>query len=194
VSNPVTWNLIHYSTDTPETLASDLKQLTSLGGVFLDGFQLNIAWPSLVQLEKYHHDIDKDTFIVLQIGRGAMAAVDESPDKLADKLKDYVGIVNAILIDPSGGRNEPFDLNKTTNYLREIESREYGIYLGVAGGLRPDNIERLAPLIREFPNLNIDAEGGLRTPMPEDMLDLNIASQYLARAISLFDTAPNSKS
>src|SRR3972149_5500104 len=41
--HPYAVNLIHFATDTPESLRDDLTQLTALGGPNFHGFQLNMA-------------------------------------------------------------------------------------------------------------------------------------------------------
>ena len=56
--------------------------------------------------------------------------------------------------------------------------------LVVAGGLSPTTLHLVQPLIEEFPDVSIDAEGRLRDH--EDHLDLQVAGQYLSKAFKMF--------
>src|SRR3989344_5996331 len=103
-------NLIHYNTDEPETLCSQLEEITAFAGPNLDGFQLNIAWPRISQLEDYRATYP-DKFIVLQVGSRVMAQV-ESLDDFAESVGVYLHVIDAVLVDPSGGKGEPLDAVK----------------------------------------------------------------------------------
>jgi hypothetical protein len=65
-----------------------------------------------------------------------------------------------------------------------ITDKGWNIGLGVAGGLGPDSLNLVEPLIAKFPNLSIDAEGRLRNNQND--LDLKAMSDYLAKALQLF--------
>src|SRR5437868_5866280 len=53
IDDPRALNLIHYNTDNPEALFTQLAEITKLAGPNLDGFQLNIAWPPISQIENW---------------------------------------------------------------------------------------------------------------------------------------------
>lgn len=76
---------------------------------------------------------------------------------------EYAEVVDYVLLDHSGGHGKPFNPECAHNYLRELKTKNPGIMLGVAGGLSPTTLNLVKPLIREFPNLSIDAESNLRT-------------------------------
>ncbi len=179
VDDPRALNLVHYSTDHPETLLSQLVEITELAGPYLDGFQLNIVWPPISDLEDYW-EIHPDKFLVLQIGSKAMAQV-ESMERFEELVGAYLPMIDAILIDASGGKGAFLDAAKLAEYLRAIP-KDWILGLGVAGGLGPDTLHFIEPLVPEFPELSIDAEGRLRTPMPEDALDLDRMLHYIAGA------------
>ena len=190
-SHPAVLNLIHYHTDLPTTLSSQLVCLTEVAGERLHGFQLNIAWPEVQELYAFHAATDWKYRIVLQIGGGAMAKAEHSPEKLADMIARYchpLRIIDDVLIDPSGGHGQPFDAEKARVYLREIVRRGHDINVGVAGGLGPDTTHLFKPLLREFPRLNIDAEGKLRVPGYDD-LDVVKMTGYLNRSLELMHAA-----
>lgn len=183
--HPRALNLIHYNTKEVNTLNDQLVAMTNFGGENLHGFQLNIAWPSPTALEVYRK-ANPSKQIVLQIGGHAFEMVNHSPERLSKKVaKEYSGLVEYILLDPSGGYGKPFDPERAREYLNALKESNLNISLGVAGGLSPTTLYLVEPLARDFPNLSIDAEGRLRTP--EDHLDLNVANEYLRVALSTLD-------
>ena len=182
IDDPRALNLIHYNTDHLETLLTQLVEITELAGPHLDGFQLNIAWPPISQLEDYWKAYP-EKFLLLQIGSKAMAQA-ESMERFAKLVGAYLPVIDAILIDPSGGKGEPLNAIKDAKYLRALR-RYPTLGLGIAGGLGPETLHLLGLLIREFPELSIDAEGRLRTPKPEDALDLTAMRGYLANSYNL---------
>jgi len=183
VRNRWVLNLIHYNTKEPESLTEQLIEMTRLGGQNLEGFQLNLAWPSRDAILAYHK-VCGGKFIVLQIGGKAFEMVNHSPKELAEKVSLYEHVVDYVLLDPSGGYGVPFDTEKARTYLDALRGYNLDLGLGVAGGLSPTTLNLIEPLISDFPDLSIDAEGRLRDS--GDNLDLSIASQYVQGACNLF--------
>ncbi len=186
---------IHYSTDNPEHLAVELmamigmfgQESVSNGNDELCGFQLNVFWPTPEAIE----DFRKMCFgtrrfsIILQVGANALSAMDRSPERVAAKLKEYRGLVEYVLIDPSGGTGRPLKVDHMRNYVRAIRDTDPPFGIGIAGGLCAEALQgEVADLIREFPGLCIDAEGKLRDP--DDNLDIEKTRSYLEKAIELF--------
>ncbi|MDQ5930966.1 MAG: hypothetical protein QG674_132 [Patescibacteria group bacterium] len=176
-------NLVHYNTKQPEGLLAQLVQITDEVGPVLHGFQLNIAWPDPKTLEKYHNLCPGKT-IVLQIGGHAFEQVGNNPSKLSIKLNEYQEVIDYVLLDPSGGLGQPFDPDKAKQYLEKLTRYEYQFGLGVAGGLSPSTLHLLEPLLKDYPNISIDAEGRLRTQ--EDNLDVEITRDYIRKSLELF--------
>jgi len=175
-------NLIHYNTDEPMTLQDQLLRITDIAGPNLDGFQLNLAWPSVSEIEDYA-TIHPDKFLLLQIGSMAMVEAG-SIERFVDMVSVYQPFIDAILIDPSGGYGKPLDSATGAEYLRAIP-KDWGLGLGIAGGLGPNTMHLLGPLPEEFPGLSIDAEGRLRTPMPEDALSIRETQVYLEQSFEM---------
>lgn len=179
-------NLVHYNTKEPETLLEQMLEVTKWGGPNFEGFQLNVAWPRPQILEKYRcsHGNMK---IVLQVGGGAFKKIDDSPIKLAKKIvNEYEGLVDYLLLDPSGGHGKLFDSERVREYLVALreEGAERFIGLGVAGGLSPTTLNLVEPLIKDFPEISIDAEGRLRDG--DDKLDVDVAKKYVSKALQIF--------
>ena len=175
-------NLVHYNTDNPETLFAQLTEITELAGPHLDGFQLNIAWPPIAQVQKYRKT-NPEKFLLLQIGGKAMA-VAGSAKHFAELVGEYLPTIDAILIDPSGGKGQPLDPIKGTEYLSSLHNYPK-LGLGIAGGLGSRSLYLIDPLVRMFPNLSIDAEGQLRTRPPEDKLCIYTMKNYLEDAFPI---------
>ncbi len=178
-------NLIHYNTKEPDTLLSQLCVMTHFGGRNMHGFQLNLAWPSIAHLSVYRK-MHPAKQIVLQIGGQAFEMVNHSPEQLAAKVAEYEGLVEYVLLDSSGGLGKIFDVDRASEYLVALQARKLDLGLGVAGGLSPTTLNLVEPLVKDFPQLSIDAEGRLRTPPPGDRLDVDLAKGYLYKALSMF--------
>lgn len=179
VNSSLALNLIHYSTKEPDWLLGQLLFLEGLAGPNLDGFQLNITWPSPLALYKYK-SVSPNKKIVLQIGATAFEKVNDSPAELARRVKEYEDLVDYLLLDPSGGLGKPFDTEKARAYLRALRESGTNIGLGFAGGLCADSIYLAEPLVSEFHDLSMDAEGKLRND--NDNLNLYAVRKYIDRA------------
>ncbi len=177
-------NLIHFNTKEPDSLLYDMCLAQDLAGPNCHGFQLNIAWPDKKVLEDYKAKAQfRQKTIVLQCGAKAIKEAG-SPFDLGLRLKQYEGLIDYVLLDPSGGLGQDFheaEMAAMLYYVRENASIDLGI--GIAGGLHPENLERLRPLASRF-EFGIDAEGKLRNA--DDHLDLPKAALYLQNADRLF--------
>lgn len=182
MDDPRALNLIHYATDDKSTLSTQLGLLLDIGGELLQGFQLNVAWPDPKQLESTRK---RGAAFVLQVGGRALELVDRDPAKLSARVAEYVGLIDHVLLDPSGGRGQPFDPDAARIFLTELAGRFPNLGLGVAGGLSAQMLHLVEPLVRQFPELNIDAEGRLREAS-DDHLSLDLAREYVAAAFRLF--------
>lgn len=176
--SPRVLNLIHFATDDPPSLFVHFARLCIRGGRFLDGFQLNMVWPDPARIRDQF--FDRDMRVVLQIGRQAALRYDNDPDKIARAIDPYKGVVTDILFDESGGKGVPFNGKFATRCLQFIRDRHPDLGLGIAGGLSGSTVRRLEPIVSEFPEISIDAEGGLRTK--RDHLDLEKVQAYLTEA------------
>lgn len=181
--HPAAVNLIHYSTDVPEKLLSvQLERLRELGGPHLHGFQLNIAWPPPQEIKYFKNMVWPDARIVLQIPRRAMEGQD-----VVVCLRDYVDLVDDVLIDASEGRGEPLNQERTLALVRAVTHGAYPFErrcpfnVGVAGGLGLDTLHLLEPIIAEFPDINFDAQWELRDRTTED-LEVTRMVEYLQGA------------
>ncbi|MEX0919239.1 MAG: hypothetical protein WDZ64_00635 [Parcubacteria group bacterium] len=169
--------LVHYNTENPDLLLSELVEITELLGTCFDGFQLNMAWPSVEQVRSYR-ELNPDKTLVLQIGSRALKAV-ISVEHLVARVGAYVPMIDAILFDESGGTGKILNPVRSVEHLLALEFQYSRLGLGVAGGLSPDNPWLLDQLFRIFRKLSVDAEDRLRTPLPEDALYLPSVMRFI---------------
>ncbi len=187
VSDPRVLNLAHFATKRPERLAEDMDVIMN-HAANLDGIQLNMAWPDPKQLAEFRivHD---DAVIVLQIGAKAFAEVGEkNHQRLAAWLYyTYGSVINYALLDPSGGLGLSLSANLMGEQLLAIEQHNPVFGMGIAGGLKAVALPGIKGLCKEFPNISIDAEGGLRTKDSRDLLDKDQVYGYLMQAYDMLD-------
>lgn len=178
-------NLVHYSIQEgrENSLLTDLFSISDLVGKNLDGFQLNIVWPEIRQLDDFRSVKGALPKLVLQIGKGAIEQAGGKPEKVASMLYNYVGLVDAILFDLSGGLGKPFDWKFASPFLLAIKAENWDFDIGVAGGWSHETLFRLR-LVREiFNRPNIDAEGALR--LPNNEMYLPFVKKYLDTAFCM---------
>ena len=177
-------NLVHYNTRDQSTICDQLIQLSDLSGKHCNGIQLNIAWPDPSQIRAFR-TFHPNLTLVLQVGKQAFEMVENSTSDLAQKVLEYQGYIDRILIDFSGGQGKIVDTKMITQCLTAITALNLNIGLGIAGGLCSDALKRIEILTAFFPSLSIDAEGRLRTT--NDNLDLKKVHRYLDQAAIIFD-------
>lgn len=186
VPDPRALNLIHFATDDPATLETQLEQAIYLGGPAFNGFQLNMVWPDPNKLRDVLSK--RNLRVVLQIGSTAFRKVDEDAESLATKLDDYIDIATYILFDLSGGLGREIDAARALPVLRAVRARHPNLGLGVAGGLSAETIHLIEPIIREFPDVSIDAEGKIRDEK-DARLNMQKTARYIGKAARAFYVA-----
>lgn len=191
VDDPRALNLVHFHTKTTGyAIVAELIIAKTAAGPHCHGFQLNMKWPDPRILADYHHasslgTLPKQDIIVLQCGSGAMQAIGNSAQTLVNRVSDYWGLVDYVLIDPSGGKGLPLDLHFVHDCLCAFAETRLGIGVCIAGGLCAQAISTLKDVaFLHQGNFSIDAEGQLRDA--SDKLDLAAANQYTQAANVLF--------
>jgi hypothetical protein len=176
---------IHYNTDDVQTIDEQIDQLMAISPN-IDAIQLNIKWVNHVKLQRIGRKYP-DLRIILQIGSGALAEVDEIEDIFLGKaLWAYEGVAHDFLIDPSGGEGKLVDVCKALMYISDNEIPK-SMQPGAAGGLNADNVHILTSLIRRMRRpINLDTEKRVRT---EDEggghLIVTEAQRYLGASVPL---------
>lgn len=183
--------MVHYNSREIDTLSKQVGQLFE--GIYENGLcravQLNIVWPEIspvARIKKQYPDMQ----IVLQASFKAMEG--KTPFSIAQKTKEYGDSINYVLIDPSGGRGVPFDLESSVAVYSELRSQCPELIIGFAGGLTGENVALRAKKLIEMlgeDDFCIDAEGGLRDKITpaygDDLLNIKKVREYLQSASSV---------
>lgn len=180
VNHPRAINLIHYASNDKATLPDQIEQLIEIGGEHLKGFQFNMIWPDPQHLRSVAERMER---IVLQLNGPAIKKAGRTPEAVAERLLAYEGCVSDVLFDLSGGNGKMLDIEHARRFLSYLVPKLPHFVFGAAGGLGPETIGIVKPLLKEFPALNIDAESWLRDA--SDALDIGRTNEYLAKAGTL---------
>lgn len=192
-SHPKVFNTLHWSDFHDKTTAADiakaLQYCNSHNG--LDALQLDMPWPNPEMVWKGIQDSKIPTrdgiAVILMVGRKMVDMCDNSMTTLMDKLGEYQHLVDGILLDMSGGRGVPMEHQVLREYVIAIKKNHPLFAVTVAGGLGPETMHLVKPLIQEFPWLSIDAQGKLRkSGDSKDPIDWPLAEAYLRAAIPMF--------
>ena len=188
VSTGAVFNCLHYADyDRSEGFAKDLMRAISYGGFLLDAIQLDMVWPNPTVIGEALTESLAPVEVILQVGKNAIEAVNNDPEAVVKRLESYEGVFHRVLLDKSMGKGLGMDANTLLPFARLIRERFPKIGIGVAGGLGPNTMELVRPIVEEFPDVSIDAQGRLRpSGNALDPIDWDMAKVYLERAIKMF--------
>jgi hypothetical protein len=143
-----------------------------------------MAWPSAKDLCGLVRQRPEQQ-LILQLNQEAFRVAGNQQGAVAGKLKrEYSGLVDHVLLDLSAGYGRQLDPAWARRQLEEMRDAELDMGLAVAGGLGPASLHLVAPLVKDFPQLSLDAEARLRDG--DDHLDLALGQEYLRKALALF--------
>lgn len=150
------WPVIHYFTQTREGLADEVQKV--LDKSECTAVQINQDWPLEKEVDRIH---EKGNRVILQIPRHAQSSIRET----AERVRDYEGIVDYVLIDPSGGLGIPFDLGYAVANMHAVQESLPNAGIGIAGGFSPENTyEKIKDIQKVFPEeFSIDIETRVRS-------------------------------
>jgi hypothetical protein len=168
--------MIHYYTPNLDCLAEEIIALFDYCKIAdVCGLQINALWPDPEQIKKLHLCYPDSTLkgmkITLQLPKKALEATNS---EIVEKLKEYQGLINYALIDPSGGTGEDFNTVRAASLMKMMSEKVEGIIPGVAGGFSADNVVERIEEIGKYTACNccsqptlhdycIDAQGKLRS-------------------------------
>lgn len=186
IDHPAVFNTLHYADYDCNTSVSHLVEAAKFGGPRLQAIQLDMIWPPDVIIKGLKRKFP-NLQIVLQINTKALEAVGNDPDVLVEWLKKYDSLLDYVLLDKSHGRGVGMDAQGLLPFVRAISDRLLMIEVGVAGGLGPSTMDLVLPIVYEFPNVSIDAQGKLRPSSSAlDPIDWEMAHEYLCEAVTIF--------
>ncbi|MFA6158043.1 MAG: hypothetical protein WC763_00240 [Candidatus Paceibacterota bacterium] len=181
-----TYNCLHYADyDKDPDFDRSLDQAVSYGGFNLNAVQLDMVWP---EPDGIAYAVPGHIEVILQVGKNAIEQADNSPDTVVTMLGNYEGLIDRVLLDKSMGRGLGMDAIGLLPFARAIRKRFPTLGLVAAGGLGPDTMHLVEPLVREFPDLSIDAQGRLRpSGNALDPIDWEMAGSYLCKAFNFLE-------
>ena len=185
VEHPCAFNTLHYADYDGIDISKNLIEATSWGLPSINAIQLDMIWPNPKQIQEYH-EMFPWLKKILQVNSKALEKVDNDPEKMLTRIDEYESI-DSILLDKSMGRGLGMDSNALRPFIEIITQKRPNLGIAVAGGLGPDTLHFVEPLIREFPDLSIDAQGKLRSSGNSlDPIDWSLAEIYIEKAVKLF--------
>ncbi len=180
------FNTLHYADYDDTTYLEHLLDAVHWGGKNLHALQLDMVWPrsGMIRLLRELHPELK---IVLQVNANALAQMDDKPTLVTQQLARYGESVDYALLDKSHGKGLGMDAEGLLPFAMAIAENLPNMGIAVAGGLGPDTMDLVLPIVREFPRVSIDAQGRLRpSGNAMDPIDWNMADRYLERAVEVF--------
>ncbi len=201
-------NTLHYADYDGLTKPEDLGDAIWIAGhrgpfkpPALNALQLDMVWPSeqlvrksiqyaegLIDESTKVDDSLEDLKVVLQVGSIAMEKLDNNPERVALRIKEYSDSIHCVLFDRSGGLGKKMDADLLRSYITETKAVCPNISIAVAGGLGPDTMDLIAPLVAEFRDISIDAQGKLRrSGSALDPIDWDLAEKYIREAGKYFN-------
>jgi hypothetical protein len=179
---------LHYADyDNSPFLFRDLMNALQYVGPFVDALQLDMPWPDPAAVANAVHASRIDGLeVILQVSARSMQMVDNNPDNVVEMLDLYQNFISHVLLDKSMGRGLGMDAQALLPYADAISEAYPHLQLVFAGGLGPESMHLLDPLLSKYPNMSIDAQGQLRPSKSAlDPIDWDMAEQYLIKALQV---------
>ncbi len=189
--SPRVMNCLHFADyENNPNLAETLCRAIGYGGMGVNALQLDMIWPEPAEISNAVHGSRKRLEVILQVGRDAFDQVGDDPAALVERLEDYAEVVDFVLLDKSGGKGLGMNGLKMIPFVRAIKENFPDLGIAVAGGLGPDTMYLAEPLIKEFPDISLDAQGRLRpSGDAHDPIDWHMAKKYPIKALKMFQRA-----
>lgn len=179
-------NCLHYADYKSVDVWQNLLMAISWGGVGINALQLDMVWPDPGQIERAVVSSQKHLEVILQVGQDAIDQAHNNPQEVVQRLRDYRGIIEYVLLDKSMGRGVGMDARGLIPFVHAIKEALPTISIAVAGGLGPNSVKLVEPLIEQFPDISIDAQSKLRPSGDAlDPIDWSMAEEYLIKALEL---------
>jgi len=185
VPHPLVFNTIHYADYDAITRLDDLLSVVEMCGEHLHAIQLDMVWPDekMVRgLTKRFPTLD----VVLQVSSRAIELEDNCAENVARRVAGYAASVDYVLLDCSMGTGKSMDALHLSEFAETIIRRAPGVSRAFAGGLGPNTLGLVRPLVERFAHVSIDAQSRLRpSGSAKDPIDWQMARDYLRAAVEL---------
>ena len=192
VDDPFVLNTLHYAdypdseVPTPRTNENDIEEILRRCSHNLDAIQFDMVWPypELLGIVK---ETNSSPRVILQVGKLALSELDHDIARLMQRLEAYEACVDDILLDMSGGTGTHMGADFLMPFVAAIRKEHPHFGITVAGGLGPDTLHLVAPIVCSYPGISIDAQGKLRTSgYSLDPIEADRADAYLRGAVEMY--------
>jgi hypothetical protein len=171
--------VIHYNTKNTRTLYEQVSKCFEEIREYCSMVQVNATFPDISQIEKIK---ELGLKVSLQVDCRGMNLND-----VIDKVASYGSCLDYVLIDPSRGRGDIFDIEDSAFLYSEIKARQPDCGLVFAGGFCGDNAEDVLKKVIDriqTKDFSICAEGKLRDKASDehwgqDNLNIDKVRKYL---------------
>jgi len=182
------YNCLHYADyENRSGFAVDLSRAIELCGTNISAIQLDMTWPDPAEIAEAIHRSRKQVEVILQVGPRAFEEIEHDRVGLVDRLEDYYTVINRVLLDRSAGKGMRMDAMGLLPFAAEVR-KNFILEVVAAGGLGPETVHLAEPLLKEIPDLSIDAQGQLHPngDILAGPMVLERAERYLVQALALF--------
>lgn len=180
-----TFNCLHYADYDAIDVGKNLSKAIGYGGKEIHATQLDMVWPDPKEISFALSGVSKSLEVILQVNSKSLELADNNPVIVAQRISEYRSITH-VLLDKSMGRGLGMDAKGLLPFARAIKCLLPSMNIVVAGGLGPQTLHLVEPLLLEFPDISIDAQGKLRpSGSALDPIDWAMAEEYLIKALKL---------
>lgn len=183
VRHPSAMNTVHYADYDGIDIEDSIEMATRFGGPLMDAIQLDMIWPDPAALFRYRLR-RPEVEVVLQVGTHALAEVGDDPRLYVDAMRCYGSSLDWVLLDKSGGNGKGMVAEELLPFVLATKRDLPDLGIAVAGGLGPDTLDLVDPILAVHPDIAMDAQGRLRAsgnslePMERDR-----ALRFVERAV-----------
>jgi hypothetical protein len=183
-----TYNCLHYAEyEYDPDFCKNFSEAIAYGGIGIHAVQLDAYWPDPGYVAECVHRSRKSIDVILQISSPAFDEAGKKPLKLLERLEDYEGVINGVLLDRTMARGLGLETYNLVPFVRAIRQRYPSLHVGVAGGIGPKSMHLVKPFISEYRDVSIVAHEQLRpSGNVLDPIDWDMAKEYLVKALHLF--------
>lgn len=173
--------VIHYNTKNLNSLFEQVSKVLDTTYEYCKLIQINAKFPGISELSKIKERYN-ELKISLQVDYTGLDIKETT-----EKIISYGDSLDYILIDPSRGRGDRFNISDTSILYLEIKDKKPEYNIVIAGGIDGDNanevLTNLIDLI-QTKNFSICAEGKLRDKVSDeywgmDILNIEKVRKYL---------------
>lgn len=188
-SMPGLFNILHYVDHNRQTRLEDLEQAVGLGGAHLHALQLDMLWPDAELLRRFR-ERHPTIFTILQMNPLSVEIEGDGPVRVARRLRFYGDSLDGILLneDPDGDRE--LGTERLLAYLQEIMLTCPDLNPAVAGGLGPETLHLLQPIVDGRRNaISINARTKLYLQHDRQRsIDWAAVERYIHNSVQLFSS------